>query len=153
MITLHSESDSKRLAEAVARYMPGGQTIGLQGDLGAGKTTFVRYFVGALGGAPADVASPSYTLQNEYSISGHGPRYDTVEHWDLYRLQALPAELLEPPGAGVIRMVEWPDRVAGYADSLDLRIAIRVVESEAREVQVQGNLAEPIVKRFEEGSR
>jgi tRNA A37 threonylcarbamoyladenosine biosynthesis protein TsaE len=50
-------------------------------------------------------------------------------------------------------MVEWPDRVAGYADSLDLRIAIRVVESEAREVQVQGNLAEPIVKRFEEGSR
>ncbi len=136
-MTLQTEGETRQLADQLAKVVSGGQVIGLQGDLGAGKTTLVRFLVGTLGGDEKDVSSPSFTLENEYATA-HG---QIIQHWDLYRLQLLPAELLEPPGPTVIRIVEWPDKIPGYVDTLDLVVLIRAVESGVREVSFSGPAA------------
>jgi tRNA threonylcarbamoyl adenosine modification protein YjeE len=100
------EQETSRIAAALAPVLRGGCSIGLSGELGAGKTTFVRCLVTAAGGDPRAVASPTYTLQHEYPL----PSGLTVEHWDLYRLTSLPLELEEAPGATVVRLIEWPER-------------------------------------------
>jgi tRNA threonylcarbamoyladenosine biosynthesis protein TsaE len=142
LLTLQSESDTDRLASALARSISGGQVIGLQGDLGAGKTTLVRLLVGVLGGQASNVSSPSFTLENEYPVAAGR----VVQHWDLYRLQALPAELLEPPAPTVIRIVEWPDKMSGYVETLDLIVLIRVMDSGIREVSFAGPLADSAIE-------
>jgi tRNA threonylcarbamoyladenosine biosynthesis protein TsaE len=134
MITLASESDTKLLAGRLAPTCFRGITIGLCGDLGAGKTTLVRFLLGALGVPEGQVSSPSFALEHEYEL----PSGLLVEHWDLYRLRELPPELLEPPGNDVIRIVEWPDRVPEYAESLDLVLTIGVEETGVRHVQLSG---------------
>lgn len=72
--------DTAAFAAALARDLPDGQIVLLDGPLGAGKTTFVAALVRALG-SEADVSSPSYTLMHEYP-SASGP----LVHVDLYRL-------------------------------------------------------------------
>ncbi len=104
--TIANEQETSRVAAALAPILRGGLSIGLSGDLGAGKTTFVRYLITAAGGDSRAVASPTYTLQHEYPL----PNGLTVEHWDLYRLTSLPLELEEAPGAKVVRLIEWPER-------------------------------------------
>ncbi|MFN4895803.1 MAG: tRNA (adenosine(37)-N6)-threonylcarbamoyltransferase complex ATPase subunit type 1 TsaE [Pseudomonadota bacterium] len=129
-IRLNSEIDTARLARVLVRVLATGQSLGLKGDLGAGKTTLVRYLVAALGGDIEQVASPSFTLQNDYSI-GSGRR---VEHWDLYRLREAPEDISEPPGADTIRIVEWPERSPQLLQELDLLLEITVSEAGERYV-------------------
>jgi tRNA threonylcarbamoyladenosine biosynthesis protein TsaE len=135
---LTSELDTKHLAERLATACGGGISIGLCGDLGAGKTTLVRFLVWALGGSEGQVSSPSFALQNEYRLTSGL----SVEHWDLYRLRDLPMELLEPPGRDVIRIVEWPDKVPGYTQSLDLVASFSVQETGDRMVKFSGTEAQ-----------
>lgn len=96
----------------------------LFGDLGGGKTTLVRGLVAALpGGDEAEVASPSFTLCNEY------PTRPPMLHADLYRLSegsALPEELEEAADGHVLLALEWPERLAPPArarDRLDVALA------------------------------
>jgi tRNA threonylcarbamoyl adenosine modification protein YjeE len=104
--TITGEQDTARIAEALAPALRGGLVVGLSGDLGAGKTTFVRYLIAAAGGDTRAVSSPTYTLQHEYTL----PNGLTVEHWDLYRLTVLPMELEEAPSPSAVRLIEWPEK-------------------------------------------
>ena len=133
-LKIRCERDTAILAELLAPSCREGLSLGLCGDLGAGKTTFVRYLVKALGCSAESVSSPSFTLENEYRL----PSGQVVEHWDLYRLKTLPIELLEPPAKGVLRIVEWPDRIEGFVDSLELVVSLRVTSGEAREIVLSG---------------
>lgn len=135
---LDSELDTERFAGRLALACSGGVTIGLCGDLGAGKTTLVRFLVRALGGSEGQVSSPSFSLENDYRLSSGL----SVEHWDLYRLRDLPAELLEPPGRDVVRIVEWPDRIPEYAQSLDVVLTIEVRDTGTRIVRFSGSESE-----------
>lgn len=137
---VRSEGDTERLASVFASAVRRGDSVGLCGDLGAGKTTFVRYLVVALGGCSRDVSSPSYTLQHEYETPDGG----VVDHWDLYRISELPDELAEPPGRSVVRLIEWPDRCAELPRSLDLLIHFEVSESGERLVTIQGPRASAV---------
>ena len=119
-IEVVNEAATADLAGRIARAVSGGMTIGLTGELGAGKTTFVRYFCSVLGVRDA-VSSPTYVLEHEYRT----PQDLLIEHWDLYRLSERPEELFEAPRANTIRIIEWIDRVSGFETETDLIIDIR----------------------------
>lgn len=145
-VTLHNEGDTERFARALASWIGGGLVIGLQGDLGAGKTTFTRYLVGALGGDVRAVASPTYTLQHEYPVRDSL----TVEHWDLYRLKTVPAELEERTPRSVVRLIEWPERCPEVSDALSVTLVFTLggageSSPDARSVEVLGPHAADLV--------
>lgn len=131
---LTTELDTEALARELAKVFRPGDSVGLSGDLGAGKTTFVRYVIGAMGGDVREVSSPSYTLQHEYKLSDSL----IVEHWDLYRLREIPEDLREPPSATVIRFLEWPERCAGLSDDLDLHCQFSLGPDGSRQVTITG---------------
>jgi tRNA threonylcarbamoyl adenosine modification protein YjeE len=93
------------------RVVRSGFTLGLQGMMGAGKTTFVTKLAECFG-IVGQVSSPSYVLQFEYQ--GEDVQLD---HWDIFRVVALPDELWEPPGPKILRIIEWSDK---FSDDLDL---------------------------------
>jgi len=98
--------------------------IYLVGDLGAGKTTFVRGFLRGLGHA-GRVPSPTYTLIEPYDLAGYA-----VSHIDLYRLQS-PGEvaslaLAELSGSGTIMLIEWPENGGHGVPPADLRIELEI---------------------------
>ena len=104
---------TRAFARVVAGLACPGDTIGLAGVLGAGKTTFARAFVNAraeaAGAGPVEVPSPTFTLVQPYDIGG-----TTVHHFDLYRVDS-PEDTLElgveDAFATGISLVEWPDRL------------------------------------------
>ena len=101
---LRSLSDTESLAKDIARTLRGGDSLALNGELGAGKTTFVKFLAKEFG-VVEEVSSPSFVLQHIYSGNAL-----TIEHWDLYRLGAVPEELDEDPPKGVLRVIEWADK-------------------------------------------
>ena len=109
LIQSHSEADTVRIARELAAELPDGGTVLLFGQLGAGKTAFVRGLLAGAGGEPEDVTSPTFTLIQQYA--GRLP----VTHVDLYRLSALEADDLgldEIMSAAGIVAIEWADRLA-----------------------------------------
>jgi tRNA threonylcarbamoyladenosine biosynthesis protein TsaE len=111
IFTIHAETELASVAQYVRDHLESqdlstkGVTLVLTGDLGAGKTTFVKYLAEAFSMDPADVSSPTYVLERVYTN-----KLRTLSHWDLYRLQGLPEELYEDPGAGTVRLIEWGER-------------------------------------------
>lgn len=146
MLSLKSEIDTEGFAAVLAPVLCGGISVGLRGDLGAGKTTLVRYLVEALGGSSSHVASPSFALQYEY-ITSDDLR---VEHWDIYRLRDAPEDLREPPDLRTLRLIEWPDKAPGLVEDLDLLIEITLLDDGSREVRLSGRLSDRIKGSFSE---
>jgi tRNA threonylcarbamoyladenosine biosynthesis protein TsaE len=106
-IVSESEADTSQAGERFGRSLAPGDVILLYGDLGAGKTAFVRGLARGVGAPSDEVSSPTFTLVQEY----HGRM--TLYHVDLYRLQ--PAEVSDlgldelVSGADVVA-VEWAER-------------------------------------------
>lgn len=122
----HSVADTERIAAALADRLRGGEVVALHGELGAGKTQFVRGLVAALGGNPRQVASPTFVLLHVYD----GGRL-RVHHLDAYRVRGPDdfeaigfAELLEDPSA--VTVVEWADRVAALLPPPPRTIRVRI---------------------------
>jgi len=104
--------ETEAVGETLGRAASGGELIGLVGELGAGKTCFVRGLARGLGIDPERVHSPSFTIATEYP----GGRLPLV-HVDLYRLEAptddgFLRDVLYGPG---VVAVEWFDRLADDA--------------------------------------
>ena len=139
-----SAAETKRLASRLATLLadtarrPEGILIGLTGDLGAGKTTFVQGFVEALpGGSGLYVTSPTFAIVQQY---GTDP---PVRHLDLYRISTLSEleaigwrELYFSPG---FALVEWVERVpdAFPAEWVEIRLAVDL--SDVREIDVRSH--------------
>ena len=123
-LPLEDEPATLALAARCASLFLGGGVIFLGGDLGAGKTTFSRGVLRALGHQGA-VKSPTYTLVEPYQVGGIA-----VYHCDFYRLGA--AEELEflglrdCMGGGSLWLIEWPERGAGWLPTSDLSVLLRV---------------------------
>lgn len=121
-VNLPDETATVALAHRLAPAAGEGGVIYLQGELGAGKTSFARALLGALG-ADERVKSPTYSLLERYVVG----RRDAF-HLDLYRISA-PEEIewlgmdeLGDPAA--IVLIEWPERGAGALPPADLEIAL-----------------------------
>ena len=130
----HSPAETEALGEKFGRAAERGLVIGLSGDLGAGKTQFVRGLARGLGIA-GRVHSPTFTLVNEYG----GGRLKLF-HLDLYRLetraQILSAgieEFLQPDGVAVM---EWAERIADCGlRTADLkRVKIEILSETERNI-------------------
>jgi len=117
--------ETQALGERLGRLLRGDELVLVSGDLGAGKTVFIKGLAAGLDIPAAEVVSPSYVLMNLYA-----GRHD-LYHFDLYRLGVMP-EALENPvdeflGAGVLA-VEWAQYLdAGYF-SLPQAVAVTLNE-------------------------
>jgi len=108
-ITTHTEAETAAVGRELARALRAGSIVLLWGDLGAGKTTFVRGLAEGLGIDPREVSSPTFTLIQEYR-GGRLPLF----HVDLYRVESAEVEdlgLEELTTGGGVTAIEWPDRL------------------------------------------
>jgi len=129
-----SEKETSAAGEDLARTLKAGDVVLLYGDLGAGKTAFVRGMARGLGADPDEVSSPTFTIVQEYG--GSGP---TLYHVDLYRLE--PDEIDDLGlddlvcGKGIVA-VEWADRWRGRPDDV-VEVELAEVGDSQRSIQVR----------------
>jgi tRNA threonylcarbamoyladenosine biosynthesis protein TsaE len=135
----HAESETGDLAAALAARFRGGEVVLLCGELGTGKTTFVRGLARGLGADPEEVASPTFVLLTSY------PGRLTLHHADLYRLRGDGDErelgLEELPGPGGILAVEWAERLSCVPWSHPVRVTLEHAGDDRRRVRIEEDAA------------
>lgn len=137
--TFKNEEETALFARTVAKWIvkQGLQDckLYLKGNLGAGKTTFSRYFIQAFGVKGA-IKSPTYTLIEPYELEDR-----MILHADLYRL-ASPIELFDLGllEEGGVWLIEWPEKGEGVLPAADLLLKLHR-ESEVLSMQIQSNSA------------
>ncbi len=136
--SVDSLEGTNTVAHWLAERLEPGALVCLSGDLGAGKTTFTRALVAALG-SPALVSSPTFTLVHEYD-GGRVP----IIHMDAYRLAsgaeweaAGLAEYLE--GRNVV-LIEWPEQIADALPEACWRVALTDTGPESRLIHISSPL-------------
>lgn len=141
-ITLDDESDTKKIASLFAKLSLAG-SVWLSGDLGAGKTTFVRYFLQSLGYVGA-VKSPTFTLVEPYKFDSHAFNHLThIYHADLYRLND-PEELdfigfFDYFDVNSLVLIEWASRAEHILPKPDFLIDIQKLDNDKRQITIYDN--------------
>ncbi len=144
--TSRSEAETRRLGELAGQAAQSGDVVGLVGDLGAGKTQFVKGIaVGAGVESAALVTSPTFVLLNSYS--GRLP----VRHYDLYRLESPDLEALGyfDLGAFSLTVVEWSDKAGDLlGDLLEVRIEVTGATERRLEARAAGPRGRALAARI-----
>ena len=131
--TTHSESETEALGESLAQKLRAGDVVALYGDLGAGKTAFVRGMARGLK-SPNRVTSPTFTIVNEYEGE------ISLFHFDMYRLGG--ADELFGIGwddylaRGGICVVEWSENVETAFDGSEYTVNIEKCSEDERRITV-----------------
>jgi tRNA threonylcarbamoyladenosine biosynthesis protein TsaE len=136
VIETRSEEETARVAATLAAGLPFGSVILLTGDLGAGKTAFVRGVAIGLGLDPDEVSSPTFTLVQEYRGAGRL----TLHHVDLYRLESAEAEdlgLEELAAGGGVVAIEWAEKLSRPVPGAT-RVEIVDRGDDRREIRISG---------------
>jgi tRNA threonylcarbamoyladenosine biosynthesis protein TsaE len=135
--------DETALVELGAKLgarLKGGEVIELIGDIGAGKTTFVKG-IGAALGVKEPINSPSFTVMKQYS-GVVGKRAIYLKHYDFYRLDdagLMKHEIVGGGGEDVVTVVEWAKDVAGVLPEERLKVEIEyLLDVDGREVKITG---------------
>jgi tRNA threonylcarbamoyladenosine biosynthesis protein TsaE len=132
----NSPEETEALAARLARSLSPGDVVHLRGELGTGKTTFVRGAARALG-VTEPVSSPTFTI---------GHRYDAdppVAHLDLYRIAGLDPEEwgdLEPYFDGTVAFVEWPEHGGDWLPPPRAVVTLGHVDESHRSVRIDSDL-------------
>ena len=113
-IDISSEETTKELAKDLTHYLKGGEIIYLYGEMGVGKTTFVRYLINQFQKNKklhiTEVTSPTFNLLNEYDINDL-----VIKHYDLFRLkdesEITNLDLFEN-NQSTITLIEWPQLIS-----------------------------------------
>jgi len=130
-----SPEETEALAARLASFLGPGDVVTVSGELGAGKTTFVRGACRALG-VEAPVTSPTFTIGHRYSGSV------IVAHLDLYRLAGIGPEGwgdLEPYFDGTISFVEWPENAGGWLPPLRASVSLVHVDASRRRIRIESD--------------
>ena len=113
-IDISSEETTKELAKELTRYLKGGEIVYLYGEMGVGKTTFVRYLINQFQKNKklhiTEVTSPTFNLLNEYDINDL-----VIKHYDLFRVkdesEIKNLDLFEN-NQNTITLIEWPQLIS-----------------------------------------
>jgi tRNA threonylcarbamoyladenosine biosynthesis protein TsaE len=125
-----SPEETEAVAARLAAVLRTGDVVTVSGELGAGKTTFVRGACRALG-ITQPVTSPTFTI---------GHRYDGVAHLDLYRFAGVSAAEwgdLEPYFDGTIAFVEWPEAGEAALPAPRFRVRMRHIDEAHRMIELE----------------
>jgi len=136
-----SEAETEALAAELAAAFRGGEIVLLSGELGAGKTVFVRGLARGVGADPEEVASPTFVLLTRY------PGRLMLHHADLYRLAGggddLELGLEELPGPRGVLAIEWAERlsVRPWDPALAIRVTLEHAGDDTRRVRIEKEAA------------
>ncbi len=128
-----SEKDTEEIGRSFAQSLKGGEVIAMYGDLGAGKTAFVRGLAKGLG-IDAKVSSPTFTIVNEY------PGEIDLIHFDMYRLSS--ADELFDIGwedylaRGAVCAVEWSENVTDAFFGDEIKVIIEKTGDNSRKIEI-----------------
>jgi tRNA threonylcarbamoyladenosine biosynthesis protein TsaE len=128
-----SAAATEALATCLARQLETGDVVTVAGELGAGKTTFVRGACRALG-IEVPVTSPTFTIGHRY------PGTPDVSHLDLFRFQGFSAAEwgdLEPYFDAAICFVEWPEAAAGALPPVRVAVRLWHMDRERRTIELE----------------
>jgi len=128
-----SEEETQAVARELSATLRAGDVLLVSGDLGAGKTTFVRGLAEGLGINPGEVSSPTFTIVHEYRGNGL-----TLYHADLYRLERAATDDLGLEEIGVedgVLAIEWPDRLSHELPGAKL-VRLEVVNDSSRRIVI-----------------
>ena len=117
-IDITSEKSTKELAKKFTEYLKGGEFIFLFGEMGVGKSTFVKYFINEyqkINDLPqTEITSPTFSLLNEYQVKDI-----RIKHYDLFRINRKEdidnVDIFEKDNK-LITLVEWPQLIADKED-------------------------------------
>ena len=131
----NSEQETEALGQRFGAEVPDGSVVAFYGELGSGKTAFIRGMARGMGIAGA-VSSPTFTIVNEYA----GGR--SLFHFDMYRL-ASADELYDIGwedylGRGGVCAVEWSENVEGAFEGDEITVSFRKLADTVREITVKG---------------
>ena len=131
----HSQLDTEEVGRKLAEKLPGGSVVAMYGDLGAGKTAFVRGIAKGMG-LSCRVSSPTFTIVNEYL----GER--ELIHFDMYRLSS--ADELFDIGwedylsRGAVCAVEWSENVQDAFFGDEVVVRIEKLNDTDRKITIEG---------------
>ena len=119
IIDISLEVKTTELAKNFAKILKKGDVVFFYGEIGVGKTTFIRYLVNCLqvnnGLNPTEITSPTFNLINEYDVG-----IFTIQHYDLYRLtrsdETKNIGLLENKKE-ILTLIEWPEKIDNKIDN------------------------------------
>ena len=117
-IDITSEKLTKELAKEFTKYLKGGEFVFLFGEMGVGKTTFVKYFINEYQKinnlTQTEITSPTFSLLNEYQVQGI-----RIKHYDLFRINkkvdTYNLDIFEKDNK-LITLIEWPQLIADKQD-------------------------------------
>ncbi len=117
-IDITSEKLTKELAKEFTKYLKGGEFVFLYGEMGVGKTTFVKYFINEYQKknnlTPTEITSPTFSLLNEYQVKDI-----RIKHYDLFRINRKEdinnLDIFEKDNK-IITLIEWPQLITYKQD-------------------------------------
>ncbi len=136
-ITITSEAELDAAAAEFLKLMGDNTVFTFDGEMGAGKTSFINALCRALGVEEDPTGSPTFSIVNEY-------RSDTtaelIYHFDLYRIedleQAFDIGIEDYLDSGALCLIEWPDRIADILPDDTVKVAIEVGSDESRKLHI-----------------
>lgn len=132
----HSPADTESFAETLAKSLSGGEVIAFSGNLGMGKTCFVRGLARGLG-FEGEVTSPTFAIINEY-LGGRLPLY----HFDMYRVTGwddlYSTGYFEYSESGGVLAVEWSENIEAALPDDAIRVEICAISENDRKITVTG---------------
>jgi len=137
-IITHTEKETIKFADRLAKQLQGGEIIGLVGDLGAGKTVFVKGLAKSLG-IKKTITSPTFVLMKIYSLSRKQKKIKNLVHIDAYRL-VNPEDIITI-GANeywqrpdTVTVIEWADKIKKILPRQTKFIRFKI-KKESREIE------------------
>ena len=137
-IDITSEKLTKELAKEFTKYLKGGEFVFLYGEMGVGKTTFVKYFINEYQKinnlTQTEITSPTFSLLNEYQLKDI-----RIKHYDLFRINRKEdinnLDIFEKDNK-LITLIEWPQLIADKQDLKFIKLTFNYLNDRTVDIKV-----------------